>query len=251
MAKYWWLLWCWCGWLSGAPLILVTGDYAPYSGATLPDGGQSTRLVTRVMHAAGYQDLKVLYLPWGRGYQQALNGLATATYPYARTSERERDFYYSDPIHLDHLSWFTYRGSQAVLDGNWQGLKVCMPLGWSSSNFDSVVKRFGLIVQSPKTLEQCLQLLARQRVDLITMNDAVMADASQQEFGDPCYLQPLPYFRETEALYLIVSRQIADGSEVIKQFNRALARVHANGSYDELVGGSRGGRCNVWEKGDS
>ncbi|WP_429122233.1 hypothetical protein [Aeromonas allosaccharophila] len=78
-------------------MTLVTGDYSPYSGADLPEGGQSTRLVTRVLHTAGYHDLVVDYLPWARGYQQALNGLATATYPYARTRERELDFYYSDP----------------------------------------------------------------------------------------------------------------------------------------------------------
>ena len=248
MKHGWWLLGCWCGWLSSAPLTLVTGDYSPYSCVDLPEGGQSTRLVTRVLHTAGYHDLVVDYLPWARGYQQALNGLATATYPYARTRERELDFYYSDPIHLDHLSWFTYRGSQAVLTGRWQGLKVCMPLGWSSSNFDSVVKQFGLIVQSPKTLTQCLQLLARQRVDLITMNDAVMADASLQAFGDPCHLQPLPYFREAEALYLIVSRKLPDGADVVRRFNSALATLHANGSYDELVGGRNGGRCHLWQK---
>lgn len=248
MKHGWWLLCCWCGWLSSAPLTLVTGDYSPYSGANLPGGGQSTRLVTQVFRDAGYHELGVEYLPWARGYQRVLNGLATATYPYARTSERELDFYYSDPIHLDHLSWFTYRGSQAVLDGKWQGLKVCMPLGWSSSNFESVVKQFGLIVQSPKTLDQCLQLLVRQRVDLITMNDAVMADASMVEFGDPCYLQPLPYFRETEALYLIVSRKLSGGADLIQRFNSALATAHASGSYDELVGVRSGGRCNLWEK---
>lgn len=246
MKHCWWLLCCWCGWLSSAPVTLVSGDYSPYSGASLPDGGQSTRLVTAVLRDAGYRDLTVTYLPWLRGYQQAINGLATATYPYSRTKERERDFYYSDPIHSDHLSWFTYRGSKAVLDGKWQGLTVCMPLGWSTSHLDEVIKRFGMVLQSPKTLAQCVQLLARQRVDLVTMNDAVMADASMQEFGDPCFLQILPYYRETESLYMIVPRRLADGPTLLKRFNKALAAARASGRYDELVLGENASRCKMW-----
>ncbi|MFB2862876.1 substrate-binding periplasmic protein [Aeromonas sp. MdU4] len=246
MRHCWWLLWCWCGWLSCAPLTLVAGDYAPYSGANLPEGGKSTRLVTQMLRDAGYHDQRVTYLPWLRGYQLAINGLVTATYPYSRTAEREQDFYYSDPIHLDHLSWFTYRGSKAVFDGKWQGLTVCMPLGWSTSHLDVVVKRFGMILQSPKTLAQCLQLLVRHRVDLVTMNDAVMADASLQEFGDPCYLQMLPYYRETEPLYLIVSRRVTEGPMLLTRFNKALAAARTSGRYDELVQGAHGRRCKMW-----
>lgn len=83
MKHYGWLFCCWCGWLSCTPLSLVTGEFSPYSGAALPDGGQSTRLVTTLLHEAGYDELKVDYLPWSRGYELARNGVASATYPYA------------------------------------------------------------------------------------------------------------------------------------------------------------------------
>ncbi|WP_374867918.1 substrate-binding periplasmic protein [Aeromonas sp. MdU4] len=248
MAKFRWLLWFWCSWLSAAPLSLVSGDFAPYSGADLPDGGQSTRLVTRLLKNAGYRDIKVEYLPWVRGYQQAENGLATATYPYAWTEERARDFYYSSPIHIDNLSWFTYHGRPALLDGQWQGAKFCVPQGWSTAHADHVIKRFGLILQRPRTLQQCLQLLARQRVDLVAMNDAVMADVSMQEFGDPCYLQLLPYFRQLDVLYLIVSRRVPDGPALLDRFNNALAASRSDGSYQDLMLGSKSTRCKMWPK---
>ncbi|WP_421276682.1 substrate-binding periplasmic protein [Aeromonas veronii] len=221
--------------MSCAPLSLVTGDFSPYSGAGLPDGGQSTRLVTTLLREAGYDELKVDYLPWNRGYELVRNGLASATFPYAWTRERAKLFYYSAPIHIDHLSWFTYRGSDAVLDGKWQGLRVCIPASWSTSHADEVIARFSLRLTRPKSLVQCLQLLERNRVDLMPMNDAVTADASMQVFGDPNYLQPLPYFRQRDTFYLLVSRKMQNGRELIERFNEALAAARASGHYDQLV----------------
>ncbi|WP_421252083.1 substrate-binding periplasmic protein [Aeromonas sp. 600724] len=221
--------------MSCAPLSLVTGDFSPYSGAGLPDGGQSTRLVTTLLREAGYDELKVDYLPWNRGYELVRNGLASATFPYAWTRERAKLFYYSAPIHIDHLSWFTYRGSDAVLDGKWQGLRVCIPASWSTSHADEVIARFSLRLTRPKSLVQCLQLLERKRVDLMPMNDAVTAAASMQVFGDPNYLQPLPYFRQRDTFYLLVSRKMQNGRELIERFNEALAAARASGHYDQLV----------------
>lgn len=235
MKRYGWLFCCWCGWVSGAPLSLVTGDFSPYTGAALADGGQSTRLVTTLLREAGYQDLKVDYLPWNRGYELTRNGLASATYPYAWTRARAKLFYYSAPIHIDHLSWFTYRGSEAVLDGKWQGLRVCIPAGWSTSHADEVIASFSLQLIRPKTLAQCLRMLELKRVDLMPMNDAVTADASMAVFGDPHHLQSLPYFRQSDTFYLLVSRQVPGGIELIERFNEALAAARASGYYDKLV----------------
>ena len=239
MKHYGWLFCCWCGWLSCAPLSLVTGDFSPYSGAGLPDGGQSTRLVTTLLREAGYDELKVEFLPWNRGYELTRNGLASAIYPYAWTSERAKLFYYSAPIHIDYLSWFSYHGSDRVLDGKWQGLRVCIPAGWSTSHADEVITRFSLQLVRPKSLAQCLQLLELKRVDLMPMNDAVTADASMQVFGDPNYLQPLPYFRQRDTFYLLVSRKAPDGRELIERFNEALAASRASGHYDKLVPGTQ------------
>ena len=245
MKHYLWLFCCWCTWLQAAPVLLATGEFAPYSGKELTDGGESTRLVTTLLRQAGYDEVKVDYLPWNRGYELTRNGLMTATYPYAWTSERAKLFYYSAPLHIDHLSWFTYQGRDAVLDGKWQGLRVCIPAGWSTSHADEVIARFSLQLIRPASLAQCLKMVALKRVELMPMNDAVTADASMQIFGDPNYLQPLPYFRQTDSFYLMVSRKAPDGRELIERFNEALAASRASGHYDKLVPRSmpRSPRC--------
>lgn len=99
-----WLLCCWCVWLQAAPLLLVTGEFTPYTGKALSEGGESTRLVTTLLQEAGYRELQIDYLPWPRGYQLTRNGLVAATFPYAWTAERAKLFHYSAPIHIDRLS---------------------------------------------------------------------------------------------------------------------------------------------------
>ncbi|MGL4250288.1 MAG: substrate-binding periplasmic protein [Aeromonas sp.] len=236
MKQFGWLLCCcWCGWLQATPLLLATGEFAPYTGKDLPEGGQTTQLVTTLLQEAGYQEVKIDYLPWNRGYELTRNGLVTATYPYAWTSERAKELYYSAPIHIDYLSWFTYHASEAILDGKWQGLRVCIPAGWSTSHADEVIARFSLKLNRPASLAQCLQLLALKRVDLMPMNDAVTADASMQVFGDANYLQPLPYFRQADTFYFVVSRKWQGGRELVERFNEALAASRASGHYDKLV----------------
>ncbi|WP_323930112.1 substrate-binding periplasmic protein [Aeromonas veronii] len=235
-----WLLCCWCVWLQAAPLLLVTGEFTPYTGKALPEGGESTRLVTTLLQEAGYREIQVDYLPWPRGYQLTRNGLVAATFPYAWTAERAKLFHYSAPIHIDRLSWFTYWGNEAIQAGRWQGLRVCIPLGWSTSHADGVIKRFGLDLQRPKTLAQCLQLLDRKRIDLLPMNETVTRDASRQLFGDPCHLQALPHFRQSDTFYLVISRQYPEAANLLERFNHALAAARADGRYDKLV--SRAGK---------
>ena len=236
MKHYLWLFCCWCTLLQAAPVLLATGEFAPYSGKELAAGGETTRLVTTLLQEAGYQEVKIDYLPWPRGYQLTLNGLVAATFPYAWTAERANLFYYSAPIHIDRLSWFTYRvRGGAIQAGRWQGLRVCIPLGWSTSHADGVIKHFGMALQRPKTLDQCLQLLDRKRVDLLPMNETVTRDASRKLFGEPCHLLALPYFRQSDTFYLIISRHYPDAARLLERFNYALAAARADGRYDQLV----------------
>lgn len=240
MRLFGWLCGCWCSALQAAPLLLATGEFTPYTGKALPGGGETTRLVTTLLKEAGYREIELDYLPWPRGYHLTRNGLVAATFPYAWTAERASMFYYSAPLHIDRLSWFTYRGSEAIEAGRWHGLRVCIPLGWSTSHADGVIQRFGMELQRPKTLEQCLQLLDRKRVDLLPMNETVTRDASRQLFGNPCHLQALPQFRQSDTFYLIISRHYPGATTLLERFNHALAAARADGRYDQLISRSEG-----------
>ena len=52
------------------------------------------------------------------------------------------------------------------------------------------------------------------------------------EIGDVEFIEP-PL--ETHGLYLMASRNIADGDKIIADFNRGLTKIRQNGEFDRIV----------------
>lgn len=55
------------------PMRLTSLDWAPYTGADLPEGGETTRLLRQVFAEMGYQ-LQVDFLPWNHAVAQVRSG---------------------------------------------------------------------------------------------------------------------------------------------------------------------------------
>lgn len=53
---------------------LTSLDWAPYTGAALPEGGETTRLLRQVFAEIGYQ-LQVDFLPWSNAVNQVVSGV--------------------------------------------------------------------------------------------------------------------------------------------------------------------------------
>ncbi|MDO6693397.1 transporter substrate-binding domain-containing protein [Aliiglaciecola sp. 3_MG-2023] len=87
---------------SGPKVIhLSSGEWAPYSGETLPQKGIASVVVKTVFEQMGYS-VDLQFMPWELAYSKAQlaqqNSQIRGTYPYIKTPERENQFYFSDPI---------------------------------------------------------------------------------------------------------------------------------------------------------
>jgi polar amino acid transport system substrate-binding protein len=83
------------------PIVIATGEWAPYSGESLPEQGIASAIVTTTLRRAGYEPtFRFMQWPVAENTARAndANAGVRATFPYILTSERESDFYYSDPI---------------------------------------------------------------------------------------------------------------------------------------------------------
>lgn len=58
---------------AGQTVRLTSLDWAPYTGAALPDGGETTQLLRQVFAEMGYQ-LQVDFLPWNNAVAQVKSG---------------------------------------------------------------------------------------------------------------------------------------------------------------------------------
>ena len=90
---------------------LTTGpSYYPLTDIRRPDGGRATRIVSAVFKAQG-KDIVIEWLPWRRGYEMTKAGKYGATFPYLKTPEREREFYFSDVLMTEESLLWTRSGS--------------------------------------------------------------------------------------------------------------------------------------------
>ncbi len=123
------LLACWTpGWAE--EIRLVTGEFAPYSGENLPNGGMTTELVSGIFDRLGYS-VSVAYLPWKRGYQGTRDGKFSATFPYSFNSERASEMLYSAPLRSSPVYLFVHVEAplSKAAPENLQGLRLCTALG--------------------------------------------------------------------------------------------------------------------------
>ncbi|WP_052941324.1 substrate-binding periplasmic protein [Chromobacterium subtsugae] len=217
-------------------LALVTGEFPPYTGAALPQGGISAVLVREAFLAAGQPAPSIVFLPWKRAYSETEQGRFAASFPYARDENREKAFLYSEPLHQDRFSYFARQDDEDARKGRWQGKRLCLPLGWTTAYVDADVRKYQLRLERPPTLENCLKMLNSDTVDLVSCNDFVADYAMRRLFGPhaPFAIADIGKAQSSE-LYLIVSRRRPDAERLIRQFNQGLAALRDSGRYQLLL----------------
>ena len=92
--------------LADTEVIIGIGEWSPYTSSELPDRGFVSGIVTEAFSAVVIE-VKFVFLPWARAIQIAKYGNLAATFPWLRSSERETNFLFSDPLfYTDNLTMF-------------------------------------------------------------------------------------------------------------------------------------------------
>lgn len=228
------------GWVHAQSVSLVSGDdYAPYADRNLPEGGMTTELIKKAF-AEVKMDAKVDWLPWARGFSDTREGTFAGTFPYLKTEEREKDFLYSDVIIKLESNIFIKAGNKKYNFADLAGMKgstACVPLGWAPPKKLEEALKSGLIKKAePKDGSTCVKMLEADRADFF-VTDESQGKAAIKASGVPAgavIMAPVPALADN-SLYLIVGKSYAGGKELLAKFNKGLAALRANGTYDKVV----------------
>lgn len=165
----------------------------------------------------GYDQISLSFQPWPRGLKNLELGNAMAAFPFTWTAARGNVLNYSMPITFDVQSWYTLHNNRHFEHASWLGYSACIPKGWFSDAIDEVVKKQQLKVRVANRLGQCIELLKKGKVDLISINDASKKTLS---IADDKMFYRLSAYRQNVTFYL-VSPKTPQGKEFIEKFNRA------------------------------
>jgi polar amino acid transport system substrate-binding protein len=216
-------------------ILLVTGEFPPHSGETLEGGGYATEIVRAVFAEMGYP-VRIEFYPWARAEAMVENGEAWGTFPYLVNEERQAKFFFSDPfIYYRELFFFYGDKMKNVEYEEFSDLQPYRIGGATGYWYIPVFEEAGLTVDiAPDDLEN-LNKLKAGRVDLYPLNEAVGWWLIQNNFPDDVgsfgTLEKPSYLGDGR---IMVGRSYPGGEALLQEFNAALAKIQANGTYAEI-----------------
>ena len=219
-----------------AELLRVTGSlWSPYLDDELPNGGLAADLVRTALTRAGYE-VEGSAEPWSRAYEGAAIGVYDVVAAIWQNEERGEDLIFSNPYLLNDVIFMSRQG---VL-GNYRTLndltsyRIGVVRGYAYDDaFDNHPDLFRV---TNNHLIQNLLLLRQGRLDVVVGDKwSILHQISVFMPDDIGYFVALPKPLARRAVRLGVSRQNPNAQEIVAAFDKAIAEMQADGSYDEIV----------------
>ncbi|MDJ0776241.1 MAG: transporter substrate-binding domain-containing protein [Gammaproteobacteria bacterium] len=224
-----------CPQLAARDVSMLTLNWAPHYASDLPEQGLTTALVKAAFRAGGH-NAEVEFIPWARALKEVEEGKADVVMGAYYNEERTQKFIFSDVIYHLNLGLIARPGLDKTRYQSLQELSeysIGVARGFANSeDFDAANYLDKQVASTPRLN---IRKLFRGRIDMAVMNfDLFRYEAKKEGFciSDVTFMDP-PL--STEGLYVMASRRIADGEQLMQDFNRGLAAIRANGEFDRIV----------------
>ena len=220
-------------------VTISSGEYPPWTGAALKQGGFVNHVISEAFSRQGYQ-VKFSYFPWKRAFENARKGQVSATSYWYKSAERARDFYYSEPVSSEKLVFFHLKVN-AIPD--WKSLddlkdyQIGVTRGYTyTDEFWQAANSKRINVQIVSSDLQNLRKLVKGRIDLFPTTLFTGYSLISNEFAPS--LGPLFTFHpkviaETQG-HLLFSKKNPEAEKLVAAFNRGLAKIKEEGLYRKL-----------------
>ncbi|QJB55566.1 transporter substrate-binding domain-containing protein [Pseudodesulfovibrio sp. zrk46] len=218
-------------------IVVTNGEWPPYTSKEFKHGGYATRICTQAF-AIGGMDVRYMWMPWKRGYESARSGPAMGTFTWNKTREGEKHFYYSDPVFAPQTVIFHTRGSSFDwwTPDDFGHLRVGATLGYLyEDELRKAVNRHGGKLEIAPTDEINFQKLAAGRIDVFPCAKEVGLYLMRHKLppGSADTINYHPRLLLEATAYLLISKRIHNGPDIIKRFNEGLQILRDSGKYDE------------------
>jgi polar amino acid transport system substrate-binding protein len=213
---------------------ISAGEWPPFLGASLPNQGFISQLITDVFYDAGY-NVEFVFLPWVRAYQDTVQGSYSATAVWMYKDDRANDFLYSDPVLNEQFVLFHKKSNS--FDWNTiedlQGKQIGGGLGYSyGSVFDKALEDGTFSMLRLPSVEQNIKMLAAGRIDLFVEEMSVAKYKLQNELPelmDQVAYHPRPVL--VNQSFLMLPKNDPNSEKLMKAFNTQLEIFKQDGRY--------------------
>ncbi len=232
--------------LAADKIILTNGEWAPYLGKELKNGGPTSQVVTETFKLAGIEvEYKWYGDSWKRAYHDALAGKkAQGTLVWSKKPEREKEMYYSESLLIPGQKTVFFHLKDKPFE--WQtlqdlkGLKVAGRLGYAYGEEieSAVAKGLFKLERADKDLINTKKLLAG-RVDLILMIKEVGEEFLKKELtpeqAAKITFHPKP--ARISGYHLLLTKTLPGNVALMEKFDEGFKKLVANGTFDKIMAG--------------
>jgi polar amino acid transport system substrate-binding protein len=218
---------------------LANGEWPPLFGEDLPNQGYASQIVRRAF-ALEKVNVRYRFYPWKRSLEEARAGKVAGTLLWTANADRQKDFLVSQPVYRSRTVLFFHRDRPLLwraLD-DLKGGRFGITNGYSyGAIWEGLLQTHVLLGDQANTDAQNFAKLLAKRIDGFPCEEVVGIHLIRHQLG-PYALQKLTISPKTvheEALYLLISRQTPGAQELIRRFNRGLARMQHSGELAAIL----------------
>ena len=210
-------------------ISLATGTkFYPYVDSKLPKNGWSSAIVQAV-----FEQMKIKHnvqiFPWYRVYELTKQHIHDGAYPYAKTTERQQDFYYSDPINYVPVKILLRKTITAKKIEDLKKYTFCIPHGYVlPTDLIRVISKEN--TTSARTTSDCLNKIKVGWADIVVYNR--FNELSDSFKGDDLKWSTLKI--ASEPLFFIVSKTHPSSAKIIESFNQGLHEITKNKTLEKI-----------------
>jgi len=230
----------------GQEVVRITnGEWAPYLSESLPQHGLGSRIVKSAFKEVGIE-IEYGFFPWKRAFQYGRDGYGVDGKPWhgsvlwIKNEEREKDFYFSDPVIIDEQTFFFLKDTSL---GEWKelsDLKGKVFGGTAHTAYPALeegVKKGWFTINRGAGYDDLFKRLLANRIDAILNVKRVgqyyiRANISPEQKRR---ISRSNNIIEERAYHLILSRKYKGSERLIKEFNRGLKKIKKSGTYNHIL----------------
>jgi len=224
---------------------IAVEEYPPYTSEFLKYNGLDCRIIKE---AFLYENINVQFnfYPGARAYFLAQTGKVEGSAPWAMREGREIDFHYSAPLRKADREFLFYtsetelKWDPEVQDfSTLENLRFGAMLGYNYGPvFETAEAENIILVDRVSTLSQNIRKLQRGNIDLFISQYRIAKHTLYDEFTpeEIGYIKWTPENNDTTGYdYLLISKAIENGPELIELFNRGLKKLQESGRYEQFL----------------
>lgn len=223
-------------------VLLVTGEYIPYTSDNLNEKGFFTQIVTSVMNDMGIP-CEIKFYPWGRCTQMVKSGEAWASFPFAHSEEHDRDYFTSDTIYPSAHKYYYLKDNSKIKDEvhafkTTSDFKKYIFGGangyWYGSKEDFLNK--GITTEWAQDTDSLVKMLFTKRIDFFIEDSAVCMEAIERLYPNAVNkFATLENDARKLDYLLLISKAYPNSKILMEKFNASLKKLKEEGTIKNIL----------------